>query len=97
PVEPPWKVVGRLLEQEAGAVASVRLAAALAPVEQVAEDLQRLADDRVRLLACDVDDEADAAGVVLVARVVEALGGRLAGRRCLRRVAPFSPHAPSPL
>src|SRR2546428_2783307 len=97
PVTLPAEELVRRLEQDAGAVARVRLAAARAPVEQVDEDLQRLADDRVRLLARDVDDEAAAAGVVLVARGAEALGGRLAGRRCRRPVAPFSPHAPSPL
>ena len=43
---------------------------------QVDEHLEGLPDDRVRAAALDVDDEADAAGVVLVARVVEASGGR---------------------
>ena len=44
-------------------------------MQQIDQQLQRLADDAVRLLALDVDDEADAAGVVLVPRIVEALGG----------------------
>ena len=35
-----------------------------------------LLDDRVRAAPLDVDDEADAAGVVLVAGVVQALGLR---------------------
>ena len=61
------------LQQDAGAVAGVRLAAAGAPVEQVDEDLQRLLDDRVRGASLDVHDEADAAGVVLVGGVVQAL------------------------
>ena len=52
------------LNQDAGAVTGVRLAAAGAAVLQVDEDLQRLRDDVVRALALDVDDEADAAGVV---------------------------------
>ena len=69
----------RNLDQDAGAVAGVRLAAARAPVEQVDEDRERLADDRVRPAALDVDDEADAAGVVLVSRVVETLSGRRSG------------------
>ena len=43
---------------------------------EVDEDLQRLAHDVVRALALHVDDEADAAGVVLGARVVQTLGGR---------------------
>ena len=42
---------------------------------EVLEDLQPLLDDAVRLLALDVGDEADAAGIVLVARVVQAAGG----------------------
>ena len=49
------------------------LAPARAPVEQVDEQLQRLADDAVGLLTLDVDDEADPAGVVLVPRIVEPL------------------------
>ena len=39
---------------------------------QVHQHLQRLLDDRVRAPALDVHDEADAAGVVLVERIVEA-------------------------
>ena len=68
----------RRLDQDAGAVAGVRLAAAGAAVQQVDEDLQPLLDDAVRAAALDVDDEPDAAGVVLVARVVQA---RRFGRR----------------
>ena len=56
----------RRLDQDAGAVAGVDLAAAGAAVLQVLQDLQRLAHDGVRLAPFDVDDEADAAGVVLV-------------------------------
>ena len=63
----------RHLHQDAGAVAGVHLAAARPAVEQVDEQLQRLADDAVALLTLDVDDEADAAGVVLVPRIVEPL------------------------
>ena len=40
-------------------------------MQQVDQDLQRLLHDRVRLAALDVDDEADAAGVVLVLGIVE--------------------------
>ncbi len=66
----------RHLHQDAGAVAGVHLASTRAPVEQVDEQLQRLADDGVRPLALDVNDEADSAGVVLVLRVVQPLRGR---------------------
>ena len=45
------------------------------------EDLDRLADDVVRLAVLQIDDEADAAGIVLVPRVVQALCGR--GQACV--------------
>ena len=61
------------LNQDARAVAGVHLAPARAAVLQVLEDLKRLLKDRVRFAAFDVDDETDAAGVVLVARVVQAV------------------------
>ena len=38
------------------------------------EDLQALLQDAVGLAALDVDDEADAAGVVLVGRIIESSG-----------------------
>ena len=69
----------RHLDQDAGAVAGVDLAAARTAMQQVDEHLERLPDDGVRAHAFDVDDEADATGVVLVARIVEALRGRAAG------------------
>ena len=50
-----------------------------------------LRDDAVRLAALDVDDEADAAGVVLVGGVVQAgSGGRLAAVLGKAGVGPFS-------
>ena len=54
-----------------GAVAGERIAAARAAVGQVAQHLEPLLDDAVRPLALHVDDEADAAGVVLDARVAQ--------------------------
>ena len=60
------------LEQDAGAIARIGLAAARAAVPQVHQHLQRLLHDRVRALTLDVRDEADAARVVLVQRVIEA-------------------------
>jgi hypothetical protein len=49
-------------------------------VGEVLEDLQRLADDVVRLAAFDVDDKSDTAGIVFMLRVIEAdrLGRRFA-------------------
>src|SRR6185503_17989767 len=67
------KAIGNL-DEDAGAVAGVRLAAAGPAVEQVDQDPQALLDDAVRAPSLDVDDEADAARVVLVARIVEAGG-----------------------
>ena len=56
----------RNLNQHAGAVAGFRIAAACAAVRQVDQNLDALDDDVVRLLALDVGDEADAAGVVFL-------------------------------
>ena len=62
----------RHLHEDAGAVAGRRLAAARAAMQQVDQDAQPLLDNGVRAAALDVDDEADAAGIVLVRRVVQA-------------------------
>src|SRR5581483_3248214 len=59
------------LDQDAGAVAGQRIAAARAPVRQVLEDREALLDDVVRALALDVDDEADAARVALGPQIQE--------------------------
>ena len=61
------------LDQDAGAVAHQLVGADGAAVVQVLQDLQRLADDVVALLALDVGDEADAAGVVLVGGRIQAV------------------------
>ena len=64
--------VGRL-DHAAGAVADQRIGADGAAMVEVDQDLQALADDVMRLAALDVGHEADAARVVLVARVVQSL------------------------
>ena len=64
------------LDQDPGAVALQRVGAGGAAVGEVFENEQRLGDDRVRLLALDVGDEAQAARVVLVRRVVQTLARR---------------------
>ena len=69
----------RDLHQDAGAVAHQRVGADGAAMLEVLEDPQPVLDDPVRLLVLQVDDEADAAGVALVRRVVEARGGRSGG------------------
>src|SRR5262249_23043942 len=66
----------RHLDEDAGAVAGVGLAAAGAAVLQVFQHPDRLPNDVVRRAALQIDDEADAAGVVLVAGVVQTLLSR---------------------
>jgi hypothetical protein len=54
-----------------------------AAVVEVLQHLDRLLDDPVRLVSLDVDHEALAARIVLVARVVQALlRGRTQPYRC---------------
>jgi len=65
----------RDLQQDAGAVAHTRIGADRAAMLEIAENLQPILDDLVRLVAFDVGDESDAAGVVLEARIVQT-GGR---------------------
>jgi hypothetical protein len=61
------------LNENARAVTRVGLATAGPPVLQIDQDTQRLLDDVVRPLAFLVHDEADAAGVTFVPRVVQTL------------------------
>ena len=65
----------RHLNQDAGAVAGVDFTAAGAAVFEVDEHLQGLPDDRVRPASLHVRHEPDAAGVVLMSRVIQALRG----------------------
>jgi hypothetical protein len=69
----------RHLHQDAGAVAGVLFTPAGAPVLEVQQDFERVLDDARRLAPLQIDDETDAAGVVLVPGIVEALRG---GRSC---------------
>jgi hypothetical protein len=68
----------RHLDEDARAVAGVRLAAARAAMVEVHQDLQRVRHSWWDF-ALHVDDEAQAAGVVLELRVVKPLFRR---RRC---------------
>jgi hypothetical protein len=61
------------LNQDAGAIAGLGIAAAGAPVGQVDQNLDTFEDDVVRPLALEIRNEANAAGIVLEARVVKAL------------------------
>ena len=68
------ELVGNLNENT-GAVAGFGIAAAGSAVGEVDEYLNAFGDDVVGFVAFDAGDETDAAGVVLVAGVVKALGG----------------------
>ena len=72
----PQEAVGHL-HQHARTVAGVGLAADGATVVEVAQRGQTVLDDLVAGRARQGGDERDTAGVVLVARVVQALRGRL--------------------
>ena len=61
------------LNEDAGAVASLRIAACRAAMGEVDENLEALADDLVAFFAADVRDQAHAAGIVLIPWMIEAL------------------------
>ena len=63
----------RDLNEDARAVTRVDFTAAGAAVEEILEHLEGLGHDGVRPSPLHVHHEADAAGIVLVARVVEPL------------------------
>ena len=69
----------RGLHQNAGAVAHQRIGAHGAAVFEVLEDFETLFDHFMAGLVLDVGDHADAAGIMLVGRVIKTLGGRAAG------------------
>ena len=69
------------LDQDAGAVAHQRIGAHRAAMVEIDQKLQALADDLMGLGALDVGDKADAARVMLVARVVKTLFRRQTHRQ----------------
>src|ERR1035441_2145844 len=82
-VKPPFRRMReecvRNLHQDAGAVAGARIGADRAAMFEIAENADRVRDDLMRLLALDIGDEADAAGILLQRQVVKAFGGRAPG------------------
>ena len=66
----------RNLDQDARAIAGLRIAPAGAAMGQIDQNLHAFENDVVRLPAFDVGDEADAASVVLVLRAVKSLSRR---------------------
>ncbi len=69
----------RDLDQHAGAVAGIGVAAQGAAVVEVGQHLQGVVEQPARTAAVHVDDEADPARVVFMRGVVQALTGRDAG------------------
>jgi len=63
----------RNLDQDAGAVAEQRIVAGGAAMLEILEDLQALRDDSMAFLVLDVGNEANAAGVMFIGRIVETL------------------------
>src|SRR4029453_3826372 len=61
----------RNLEKHPGTVACLRVGAHRAAVLQVLENAQAICDDLVAFDVVDVGDEADAASIVLVHRIIE--------------------------
>ena len=66
----------RDLHEDARAVAGERVGADGAAMGQIFEDLQTVLDDLAARPAFQIGDEADAAGIVLVLRIVESLRRR---------------------
>ena len=69
----------RDLHQNAGAVTGARIGADGAAMFEVAENADRVGDDLMGLLALDVGDETDAAGILFQGEVVEAFCRRPPG------------------
>ncbi len=63
----------RHLDQNTGAVAGIGLAAAGAAMFQIDQDLQGVLNDLMALAVLEIGDEADAARVMLVARIIKSL------------------------
>ena len=61
------------LDQDAGAIAHQRIGAHRAAMVEIDQKLQAQPDDLMGLGALDVGDKADAASVMLVARVIKTL------------------------
>ena len=79
----------RNLNQDAGAVAGLRVAARRAAMGEVDENLEALADDLVAFFAADAGDKSHAAGIVLIARMIEAL--RVRNTETAIRCIPWQP------
>ena len=72
------KFMGQL-DQNPGAIPGLRIRANSAPMLEIAKNLQPVFDDLAAPLIADRADHANAAGVMLVGRVIKPLGRTLAG------------------
>jgi hypothetical protein len=61
------------LDEDAGAVASLRITPRRTTVREVDEDLETLANNPVTLVSADAGDESHAASIMLIARMIEPL------------------------
>jgi hypothetical protein len=66
----------RDLQQHTGAIAGIFFATASPAMIQVLQHRQRLLDDLMGLLPFDIDNESDAAGIVLKSGIIKSLFGR---------------------
>src|SRR6185369_376537 len=69
----------RDLDQNAGPIPRIRLGTARATMRQIRQHRDGVPDDLVRLFALYIDDKPDAARIVVILRVVQALFFRQAG------------------
>src|SRR5205085_7015922 len=82
------------LDEDAGTVAKQRVVSGRTAMGEVLQDLKTLSEDRVALLALDVRDESEAAGVVLVRRIVQSLPLWGEGGRQVLQIVYGRPHRP---
>ncbi|HEY1895362.1 MAG TPA: hypothetical protein VGG62_03780, partial [Terracidiphilus sp.] len=66
----------RNLDKDSRAIARLRIATGRSPVRQVQQNLEALADDRVRSFSADAGHQPHAARVMLVLRMVKSLPSR---------------------
>ena len=80
----------RNLHEDATAVAELGIGADGAAMVEIEQDAQSHFDDRLRLFVAHIGDEADAAGIMLLGGIVEALRRRKSGIATERLRSGFS-------
>jgi len=76
----PFKKCVRNLNQNARAIACLRIASASATVGQINQDLHALHDNVMRLASFNAGDKSDTACIMLVQRVIQSLSRRYASK-----------------